>query len=103
MVTTDWHKFFEYKANGLVKDVFSNQSQLDALKGGRACTWCTVLNLSCPAPRWPPLRCASWPPVPPAPRLLVSRRQQERRMRSPAASTPLPAFPARRLHGHRPC
>ncbi len=34
MVTTNWQKFQEYKANGLVKDVFSKQTQLDALKGG---------------------------------------------------------------------
>ena len=34
MVTTNWQKFQEYKANGLVKDVFSKQAQLDALKGG---------------------------------------------------------------------
>lgn len=33
MVTTDWRKFYEYKNNGLVKDVFSKQSQLDALSG----------------------------------------------------------------------
>ncbi|PSC75748.1 Amidophosphoribosyltransferase [Micractinium conductrix] len=33
MVTTNWQKFQEYKANGLVKDVFSKQAQLDALKG----------------------------------------------------------------------
>ena len=33
MVTTDWQKFREYKANGLVKDVFSNQEKLDSLKG----------------------------------------------------------------------
>ncbi|EFN59299.1 hypothetical protein CHLNCDRAFT_137657 [Chlorella variabilis] len=33
MVSTDWRKFYEYKANGLVKDVFSQQSRLDTLKG----------------------------------------------------------------------
>ena len=33
MVTTNGAKFYEYKANGLVKDVFSQQGQLDALKG----------------------------------------------------------------------
>jgi amidophosphoribosyltransferase len=33
MVTTNWAKFHEYKANGLVKDVFSKQDQLDSLKG----------------------------------------------------------------------
>lgn len=33
MVTTDWHKFHEYKGNGLVKDVFSNQQTLTALQG----------------------------------------------------------------------
>lgn len=35
MVTTTWEKFYEYKANGLVKDVFNSQSVLDKLKGGR--------------------------------------------------------------------
>lgn len=34
MVTTNWSKFHEYKANGLVKDVFNKQDQLDSLKGG---------------------------------------------------------------------
>lgn len=34
MVTTDWAKFREYKDNGLVKDVFSNKSVMDKLKGG---------------------------------------------------------------------
>ena len=34
MVTTNWQKFQEYKANGLVKDVFNNQALLDTLKGG---------------------------------------------------------------------
>ena len=33
MVTTEWVKFREHKANGLVKDVFSNQALLDSLKG----------------------------------------------------------------------
>lgn len=33
MVTTDWNKFYEYKANGLVKDVFTKQDTLDKLKG----------------------------------------------------------------------
>lgn len=32
-VTTDWAKFREYKDNGLVKDVFNSQEQLDKLKG----------------------------------------------------------------------
>lgn len=34
MVTTDWAKFREYKDNGLVKDVFSNKSVMEKLKGG---------------------------------------------------------------------
>jgi len=33
MVTTDWKKFWEYKDNGLVKDVFKNVSILEKLKG----------------------------------------------------------------------
>lgn len=33
MVTTDGEKFYEHKANGLVKDVFDEQHTLDALKG----------------------------------------------------------------------
>lgn len=33
MVTTNWSKFFEYKANGLVKDVFSSQNVVDRLPG----------------------------------------------------------------------
>lgn len=33
MVTTDWTKFKEYKANGLVKDVFQDQKTLDKLQG----------------------------------------------------------------------
>ncbi|KIY94036.1 amidophosphoribosyltransferase [Monoraphidium neglectum] len=33
MVTTDWEKFREHKANGLVKDVFDKQSTLDKLTG----------------------------------------------------------------------
>lgn len=33
MVTTDWNRFNEHKANGLVKDVFDNQSVLDKLTG----------------------------------------------------------------------
>lgn len=33
MVTTDGAKFFEYKANGLVKDVFDDASVMDKLKG----------------------------------------------------------------------
>lgn len=33
MVTTDWEKFNEYKANGLVKDVFTDQKVLNSLKG----------------------------------------------------------------------
>ena len=33
MVTTDRNKFYEYKDNGLVKDVFTKQSTLDKLKG----------------------------------------------------------------------
>jgi amidophosphoribosyltransferase len=33
VVTTDYDKFFEFKANGLVKDVFSSQSTLDKLVG----------------------------------------------------------------------
>ena len=28
MVTTNWEKFKEYKANGLVKDVFTSQATL---------------------------------------------------------------------------
>lgn len=36
MVTTNWSKFNEYKANGLVKDVFHKQDLLDSLKGGWA-------------------------------------------------------------------
>lgn len=34
MVTTDWDRFKEYKENGLVKDVFSNQGLMDSMKGG---------------------------------------------------------------------
>jgi glutamine phosphoribosylpyrophosphate amidotransferase len=34
MVTTNWKKFQEHKANGLVKDVFVKQSLLDTLHGG---------------------------------------------------------------------
>lgn len=41
MVTSDGHRFFEYKGNGLVKDVFCSQDQLDKLAGegwrGRRC------------------------------------------------------------------
>ena len=33
VVTTEWEKFYEHKANGLVKDVFSQQATLDKLKG----------------------------------------------------------------------
>lgn len=33
MVTTDWVKFKEHKANGLVPDVFNNQATLDKLTG----------------------------------------------------------------------
>lgn len=33
MVATDWHKFAEYKDNGLVKDVFGKYPILDKLKG----------------------------------------------------------------------
>lgn len=33
MVTTDWEYFKEYKDNGLVKDVFSTQSLMDAMVG----------------------------------------------------------------------
>jgi amidophosphoribosyltransferase len=33
MVTTDGYKFHEYKANGLVKDVFNNQELLNTLDG----------------------------------------------------------------------
>ena len=33
MVTTDGYKFHEYKANGLVKDVFDNQDLLNTLEG----------------------------------------------------------------------
>lgn len=33
MVTLDLEKFYEFKANGLVKDVFDDQSTLDTLKG----------------------------------------------------------------------
>jgi len=33
IVTTDWAKFYEHKANGLVKDVFANASIMDKLQG----------------------------------------------------------------------
>jgi amidophosphoribosyltransferase len=33
IVTTDWAKFYEHKANGLVKDVFDNASVMDKLQG----------------------------------------------------------------------
>ena len=34
MVTTDWNKFREYKANGLVKDVFgSSKENMDKMEG----------------------------------------------------------------------
>lgn len=33
MVTTNGQKFFEYKSNGLVKDVFNSQDKLDKLRG----------------------------------------------------------------------
>ena len=33
MVTTDWSKFYEHKANGLVKDVFDSKIEMDKLKG----------------------------------------------------------------------
>lgn len=33
MVTTDWQKFREHRANGLVKDVFANQAVLDKQTG----------------------------------------------------------------------
>lgn len=33
MVTTDWNKFKEYKANGLVKDVFSRVETMDKMTG----------------------------------------------------------------------
>lgn len=33
MVTTDWEKFREHKENGLVKDVFADQSLLDKMRG----------------------------------------------------------------------
>jgi hypothetical protein len=34
MVATDWDRFQEFKANGLVKDVFDKQATLDKLRGG---------------------------------------------------------------------
>jgi len=33
MVTTDWNKFREYKANGLVKDVFGSKENMDKMEG----------------------------------------------------------------------
>lgn len=42
MVTTDWNKFREYKANGLVKDVFSSKGVLDKLQG----KWCRTHDAS---------------------------------------------------------
>lgn len=33
MVTTNWDKFIEHKANGLVKDAFASQGLMDSLKG----------------------------------------------------------------------
>ena len=33
MVTLDGRKFVEFKANGLVKDVFNNQKTMDKLQG----------------------------------------------------------------------
>jgi amidophosphoribosyltransferase len=33
IVTTDWAKFYEHKANGLVKDVFDNSIVMDKLQG----------------------------------------------------------------------
>lgn len=33
IVTTDWAKFYEHKANGLVKDVFDNSAVMDKLQG----------------------------------------------------------------------
>jgi glutamine phosphoribosylpyrophosphate amidotransferase len=37
MVSTNGRKFYEHKANGLVKDVFSQQTLLDSLKGRLCC------------------------------------------------------------------
>jgi len=33
MVTTDWERFKEYKENGLVKDVFADESVMKKMKG----------------------------------------------------------------------
>lgn len=33
MVTTDWERFKEYKENGLVKDVFADESVMNKMKG----------------------------------------------------------------------
>ena len=33
MVTTEWNRFWEHKANGLVRDVFPDRQTLDKLPG----------------------------------------------------------------------
>jgi amidophosphoribosyltransferase len=33
MVTTDWNKFVEHKANGLVRDVFASKAVMSQLIG----------------------------------------------------------------------
>lgn len=51
VVTFNGTKFYEYKANGLVKDVFQKQEQLDKLKGAwrpaRVCVCACVLVCTC--------------------------------------------------------
>lgn len=37
MVTTDWSKFKEYKANGLVSDVFNKELITEELTGTESC------------------------------------------------------------------
>lgn len=62
IVTTDWDKFKEYKGNGLVKDVFQNQKDLDKLEGetymGKAAL--QVIRLSFVMSRHPEERTDLW-------------------------------------------
>lgn len=85
MVSTDWRKFYEYKANGLVKDVFSQQSRLDTLKGGRRAA----------APRVQCLRAG-----PGVGRLEVAGRDWQQR--APPADTRPPPGPAQKPSPHPP-
>lgn len=45
MVTTDWKKFREYKENGLVKDVFGEQSVIETMVGESDVRWCRSTHI----------------------------------------------------------